>query len=259
MDLAVLSSSIFSLHPFTHLPSWSLLVPCHFFSVLNTFHPGRRVLQRSPQHELLRVPLLLVFPSFVVPRFFSHGLAKEVSSVQPLVTHRACLSANRGKSHLRLVLPQHMHIVTPYSAKAREMSPCLMSFDSTSSDLTFFNRCPILNSSHSSYVLGVFFLLILSLHSFSSVSIGHGSSRGTRCSRSLPLPDAFSCSHFVTNSTTFVSHRSFTPVAKNLQPWPDQQTSSQKPAPSEAPSYLRPLPTSLSVSTSVSKLALCVC
>ena len=38
-------------------------------------------------------PLLLVFPSFVVPRIFSHGLAKEVSSVQLFVTHRAGLSA----------------------------------------------------------------------------------------------------------------------------------------------------------------------
>ena len=73
MDLAFLSSSsrVFSL-------ALCLLVA-------DTFLPGSSGL-------CLHVSLLLVIPSVVEPCIFTQGLVQEVSSVQTLVTHRACFS-----------------------------------------------------------------------------------------------------------------------------------------------------------------------
>ena len=96
------------------------------------------------------------------------------------------------------------------------MCPCCISF--TSSRHTCFNQCALSNSSHSTgfFGFGVFLFLIMYLHSFNSVSIGHGPSLGMWSSQSLPFPDAYSCSHVVVYSATFVSHRSFTLVAKTF-------------------------------------------
>ena len=125
------------------------------------------------------------------------------------------LAENCRKSLLRLALPQHMHFVTPSLSKARVMCPSWISFTSTSSRPTCFTKCALLNSYHftSVSVFGVLVFLILSLHSFSSVSIRHGPSVGMWCSQYLSFPSAFSCNHFVKYCATFVS-RSFTPVAK---------------------------------------------
>ena len=68
--------------------SFSLPVHGSFFKDLNTSLPeGSGLL-----HELLHASLLLVVPSFVFPCFFTHGQIQGVSSVQTLVTHRACFS-----------------------------------------------------------------------------------------------------------------------------------------------------------------------
>ena len=58
------------------------------FNDINEFLPWCRGLCWSPLYELLRVSLLFVVPSYVVPCCFTHGLVQEVSSVQTLASCR---------------------------------------------------------------------------------------------------------------------------------------------------------------------------
>ena len=127
-----------------------------FISHLDKFLHGSSGWCWDLLYELLHASRLLVVPSFIVPCFFTRGLVQEVSSVQTLATRRACFQ-NRGKSHLKLALPQQMPFVTPSLSQARVMCPCWTFSRSTSSKPTCFNRCLLLSSSH--FIVSTFLLI----------------------------------------------------------------------------------------------------
>ena len=139
---------------------------------------------------------------------------------------------NRGKSPVRLALPQHMHFVTPSLSKARVMCPCWLSLTSTSSSPTCLNKCPLLNSSHFTSFFCFWCVPLLDLVStFLQLCFHRAWSLPWHVGFALSVffPDAVSCIHFVT-----------LPL-QSLQLWEDPQTSCRRPVPTRAPSFLRSL------------------
>ena len=78
-----------SFSPLVLSRSCSLLADGSFISDLDKFLHGSSGLCWDLLYERLHASRLLVVPSFVVPRFFAHGLVQEVSSVQTVAARRA--------------------------------------------------------------------------------------------------------------------------------------------------------------------------
>ena len=166
MDLAFLPSP-FSSHLFVRFLSCSLLVHGSFFNDMNTSLPGSSGLCWSVLYDVLHVSLFLMVPSFVVPCCFIHGLVQEVSLLfRPFTTHRARFSTEPAL---------HMHFVSPSSSKAMRDVPLLDIFQFHFQQSHSFNQCPQFFPLHQWFCFWcVPPLDLVSLHSFNSVSMGHG-------------------------------------------------------------------------------------
>ena len=180
---------------------------------------------------------------------FTHGLAQEVSSGQTFVTRRACfftepmeVSRQTGSATAHAfrdaIFVQSTRDVPMLSIFHLHLQWSHLFQQVSSPQFVFFHD------------FGVFLFLILSLQSFNSVSIRH---------RPSPFMWGFAISAFPGCSLSLLQplrhafyNFPFAPL-QNLQLWEDPQTSSRRPLPSRDPSFLRPLPTSLSVS----KLEIC--
>ena len=121
---------------------------------------------------------------------------------------------NRGKSLLRLALPQHMHFV----AKGTRDVPMwdIFQFHTQQTHLFQWVSSPQFIPLHHFRVVGVFLLLILCLHPFNCVSTHRGPSLGMWSSPSLLVSSTFSCNHLGVYSATSISHRNCTHRSKSF-------------------------------------------